>query len=226
MPAYSQAHLEYPISSGRQATMFMRRKIGCVAVLLAAAGLSACGSGRPVHYFTVELPPAPQQTTSVYPITLLIGRIAAPEILQDEPIAYRSGPNEIGVYDYHHWIEPPVQMVRIALLRQLRSSGKYQSIADLGSGEQGEFVLQGRLYAFEEVDTNSSIAGLVTMEFELLDRKDGKMVWDHFYSHSEPVQGKEIAEVVSALNRNLDQGLVEMTSGLDAYFSAHLPGKP
>jgi len=204
--------------------MLMRRMIGCTAALLAAAGLSACGSGRPVRYYTVEMPPAPQPTTSVYPITLLIGRIGAPEILQDEPIAYRSGPNEIGIYDYHHWIEPPVRMVRIALFRQLRASGKYQSVDELGSSARGEFVLQGRLYDFEEVDT-SGIAALVTMEFELLDRKDGEVVWTHFYSRSDPVQSKEIPEVVAALNRNLDQGLSEVTSGLDAYFSSHLSGK-
>lgn len=200
----------------------MRRMIPCVVVLLAAVGLGACGSGRPVRYYTVELPVAPQPPANVYPITLLIGRIGAPEILQDEPIAYRSGPYEIGVYDYHHWIEPPVRMVKVELLRQLRASGRYQSIADLGSSAQGEFVLQGRLYDFEE-DDSSSIAALVTMEFELLDRKDGKIVWTHFYSHSAPAQGKEITDVVSALNQNLDRGLAEVTSGLDAYFSSHLP---
>ncbi len=203
----------------------MRRRIPCIAVLLATLGLCACGGGHPIKYYTVEFPPAPQPTTSVYPIALLIGRIGAPEILQDEPIAYRSGPNEIGVYDYHHWIEPPERMVRIALLRQLRSSGRYQSIAELGSLARGEFVLQGRLYDFEEVDTDGSVAALVTMEFQLLDRKDGKILWDHFYSRSEPVQGREISDVVTALNRNLDQGLSEVTSGVDAYFSSRLSGK-
>ena len=54
-------------------------------------------------------------------------------------------------------------------------------MAELGSSAQGEFVLQGRLYDFEEVDTGST-AALVTMEFELLDRKTAKIVWTHFYS--------------------------------------------
>jgi ABC-type uncharacterized transport system auxiliary subunit len=187
-------------------------------------GLGACGGGRPIRYYTVELPPAPQPSTSVYPITLLIGRIGAPGILQDEPIAYRSGANEIGTYAYHHWVEPPVRTLKVILIRQLRASGKYQSVAELGSSAQGEFVLQGRLYDFEEVDAGST-AALVTMEFELLDRKTGKIVWTHFYSHSEPVQGKEISDVVSALDHNLVRGLTEVAFGLDVYFSAHVPGK-
>ena len=202
----------------------MRRTIACIVVLLAAVGLGACGSGRPIRYYTVEIPPAPLPSTRVYPITLLIGRIGAPEILQDEPIAYRSGPNEIGTYDYHHWVEPPVRMVKVVLLRQLRASGRYQSVAELGSSAQGEFVLAGRLYDFEEVD-KGSIAALVTMDFELLDRKTAKIVWTHFYSRSEPVHGKGISDVVAALDRNLVQGLTEVSAGLDLYFSAHFPGK-
>jgi ABC-type uncharacterized transport system auxiliary subunit len=202
----------------------MRRTIACIVVLLTAVGLGACGSGRPIRHYTVELPPAPQPAARVYPITLLIGRIGAPEILQDEPIAYRSGPNEIGTYEYHHWEEPPVRMVKVMLIRQLRASGRYQSVAELGSSAHGEFVLAGRLYDFEEVD-KGSIAALVTMDFELLDRKTAQIVWTHFYSRSEPVHGKEISDVVAALDHNLEQGLTEVSSGLDLYFSAHFPGK-
>lgn len=187
--------------------------------------LGACGGGRPIRYYTVVAPPSPEPSASTYPVTVLIGRIGAPEILQGEPIVYRSGPNEIGTYDYHHWAEPPVLMVKVALVRRLRASGKYQSVAELGSSAQGDYVLQGRLYDFEEVDTGS-MAALVSMELELFDRRTHKTVWSHFYSHSEPVQGKQISDVVSALDRNLSQGLTEVASSLDSYFMNSLPGKP
>jgi len=204
----------------------MRRMVSLIFILLAAMAAGACGSGRPVTYYTVDVPPAPAPSTSVYPVTLLIGHIGGPGILMDQPIAYRSGANEIGTYKYHLWDEPPVEMLKTSLLRRLRASGKYESVADLGSSVQGEYVLEGRLYDFEEVDTPGSMAGLVSMEFELYDRKDHKMVWSRFYSHSEPVQGKSVADVVSALDRNLTQGLTEVVSGLDAYFSANLRSRP
>jgi len=203
----------------------MRRMVSLIFILLAALAVGACGSGRPITYYTIEVPPVPAPSTSVYPVTLLIGHIGGPGILMDEPIAYRSGANEIGTYRYHLWDEPPLQMLKTSLLRRLRASGKYESVAELGSSAEGEFVLQGRLYDFEEVDAGS-MAGLVSMEFELYDRKDHKLVWHRFYSHSEPVQGKKIADVVSALDRNLRQGLDEIISGLDAYFSARLRARP
>jgi ABC-type uncharacterized transport system auxiliary subunit len=203
----------------------MRRMVRFTLVLLAMAACSGCLGGRPIRYYTVELPPSPQPATSEFPITLLIGHIGAPEILEDQPIVYRSGRNEIGTYEYHQWAETPAQMVKIMLIRRLRASGRYQSVASLGSSAEGEFVLHGRLYDFEEVD-KGSIAALVSMEFALFDRKTHKTMWTHFYSHSEPVQGRQISDVVAALDRNLEQGLAEVESGLNAYFSAHIHGKP
>lgn len=202
----------------------MRRIICFTLVALAVVALGGCLGGRPIRYYTVELPPEAEPPTSVYPVTVLVGHIGAPGILQDQPIVYRSGTNEIGTYKYHQWAEPPAQMVKIMLVRQLRASGKYQSVTELGGSPQGNFVLQGRLYDFEEVDTGS-LTALVSMEFELLDRNTRKTVWTHFYSHRDPVQGKQISDVVSALDRDLERGLTEVAAGLDGYFSANRHGK-
>ena len=137
---------------------------------------------------------------------------------------YRIGTNEIGTYQYSRWVEPPVELVKDKLIRMLRASGDYQSVTSLGSNSKGQFVVRGRLYDFEEVD-GANITGLVSMEFELYDRKSGKVVWTHFYSQSEPAQGKEISAVVTALDTNLDRGLKEVAVGLNQYFSANPVGK-
>jgi hypothetical protein len=63
------------------------------------------------------------------------------------------------------------------------------------------------------------------MEFELIDNKAHRAVWNHFYSRTGPVQGKEIPDVVAALNRNLQQALIQVESGLDSYFAFHPPSK-
>src|SRR3989475_1846884 len=139
----------------------MRRMIPLLVTLLAA--VAACRGGRPIRYYTVELPPGPQPSTNVYPITVLIGRIGAPGILQDEPIAYRSGPNEIGTYHYHHWVEPPVRMVKVILIRQLRASGKYRSVAELGSSAQGEFVLRSEEHT-SELQSQSNLVCRLLLE--------------------------------------------------------------
>jgi ABC-type uncharacterized transport system auxiliary subunit len=115
-------------------------------------------------------------------------------------------------------------MVKVKLLRILKQSGDYQSVAGLGSATNGQYIVRGRLYNFDEVD-GASISSQVSMEFELYDRKSGKVVWQHFYSQSEPAQSKEISAVVTALDTNLDRGLQEVAAGLNQYFSANPVGK-
>jgi ABC-type uncharacterized transport system auxiliary subunit len=108
------------------------------------------------------------------------------------------------------------------LIRILSASGDYQS--SLGSNSDGQFVVRGRLYEFEEGD-GANIAGLVSIEFELYNRKSGKVVWTHFYSQSKPARGKEISAVVAALGANFDHGLKEVVAGLNQYFAANSAGE-
>jgi ABC-type uncharacterized transport system auxiliary subunit len=200
---------------------FVSRRI---LISLLALGLSGCGSSKRITYYTVQMPLAPTRTTSAFPVSLLVGSIGGPPIYRDSQIAYRVGTNEIGVYQYSRWIDPPVEMVKVKLLRILKQSGDYQSVAGLGSATNGQYIVRGRLYNFDEVD-GASISSQVSMEFELYDRKSGKVVWQHFYSQSEPAQSKEISAVVTALDTNLDRGLQEVAAGLNQYFSANPVGK-
>ncbi|RSL15629.1 ABC-type uncharacterized transport system auxiliary subunit [Edaphobacter aggregans] len=203
----------------------MHRMARLVLISPLALSLSGCGGGKPIHYYTVQSPRTPTLTTSAYPVSLLVGGIGGAEVFRDTPILYRIGTNQIGAYQHSRWVEPPVELIKSKLIRVLSASGDYQSVSGLGSNSGGQFVIRGRLYNFEEVD-GANIEGLVSMEFELYDRKSGKIVWKHFYSQSEPIQGKEISAVVAALDTNLDRGLKEVAAGLNQYFSANSAASP
>jgi ABC-type uncharacterized transport system auxiliary subunit len=202
----------------------MNRTGGSILMLLFALILSGCGHPKAIRYYTIQSATAPAASTNAQSVSLVVGTISGPEIFRGSPIAYRIGTNEIGTYQYSQWVEPPVMLVHSGLIRVLKASGNYKSVASLGSSADGQYLVRGRLYDFEEVD-GGSITGLVSMEFELLDRKSGKIVWTHFYSQSEPVQGKEISAIVTALDVNLDRGLKETAAELNQYFSANPAGK-
>ncbi len=61
----------------------------------------------------------------------------------------------------------------------------------------------------------------VSFEFELRDSKTGATVWSRYYSHDEPVDGKNVKQVVAAMDRNVQSGLREVIGGLEQYFSSH-----
>jgi ABC-type uncharacterized transport system auxiliary subunit len=61
----------------------------------------------------------------------------------------------------------------------------------------------------------------VTFELEMRDLKSGATVWTHYFSHDEPVSGKDVTDVVAALDRNVQRSVAEVVASLDQYFAAH-----
>ncbi|MBI3668839.1 MAG: membrane integrity-associated transporter subunit PqiC [Acidobacteria bacterium] len=203
----------------------MRQRITVLAIAIAAGGLAACGGAvRPSKYYALEVPATPSAAAAAnpYPVALLVGRLTAPHLYRDDRIVYRTGPEQLGTYDYHRWAEPPTEMVEAALLRMLRESGRYRTVQTLRSNAQGDYILRGRLHNFEEI-SGSQIAARVAIEIELYEIKTGTTVWTQFYSYDEPVNGKDVPAVVQALDRNVRRGLEQVVRGLEQYFVAHLP---
>ena len=83
--------------------------------------------------------------------------------------------------------------------------------------------MSGKIYEFAEVD-NPDVQTRVSMEIELREVKTGRTMWSRLYTHQEPVNGKEIREVVRSLDRNFREGLAEFVAGLDQYFAGRSPG--
>src|SRR5262249_39612975 len=132
---------------------------------------------------------------------------------------------EMGTYEYHRWAEPPTEMIESALLRRLRASGRFREVHGLRSNAHADYLLRGRLFDFKEL-TGPPLVARVAIGLEMRDMKTGSMVWDHFYSHDEPVSGKKIEAVVAALNRNVQRGITEFQASLEQYFSSHPPDAP
>ncbi|MDE3137028.1 MAG: membrane integrity-associated transporter subunit PqiC [Acidobacteriota bacterium] len=201
-----------------------------LANLMAAAAaliLCSCGATRPIEYFTLntQAPPvgsAPVGSGSVLPVTILVGRITASHLYLDDPIVYSDGGVELGTYEYHRWAEFPTEMIATILTGKLRSEGYYRSVARLGSGAKGDYILRGHLFSLEEVDSPSFTARF-SIELELFQPKTGLIVWTRSYTHDEPVSGKTVAAVVEALRRNATLGLAQLSSNLHSYLLSVSP---
>ena len=189
----------------------------CLAVGGCLAG-TACVSKKPVHYYTLGAAAAPANQGRPDGLILLVGNITAPEALQDSRIRYRAGSNQAGAYEYHRWTERPGSMVRDALVRALRDSGKYQRVLEAGSSTNGDYLLRGKLDEFDEVD-DASIQTKISLHVELVDRKTNQNVWDHTVEREEPVSGKSITDVVQALDRNLQHVVSEIAGEFDSFLS-------
>lgn len=191
------------------------------AIFLVIAGCLAnagCISSKPVHYYALGTPPQPANHGKPDGLILLVGRIATPEGLQDSRIRYRTGSNDAGVYEYHRWTERPGSMVRDALIRALRDSGKYQRVLESGSSIKGDYLLRGKLDEFDEVD-QASVQTKISLHVELLELKTNQNVWDHTAERVEPVSGRNVVDVVQSLDRNLHHVVSEITGEIDRFLA-------
>ncbi len=224
-----RANQEFGMRAARRARLRSRSRNVSVlarsAVLLTAltAGLfNGCGAARPSKYYLLTVPAeaVTGSQANPAPVTLLLGSLMASHLYREDRIVYSSGGERMGTYETQRWAEPPTEMVEELLLRELRASGLYRAVYTHRSDATGDYLVRGRLYDFKEL-SGSSIFAKVSFELEMRDLKTGSTVWTHYYTHDEPVSGKDVPAVVAALNKNVQQGVKEVVASLDQYFTAH-----
>jgi ABC-type uncharacterized transport system auxiliary subunit len=197
-------------------------------VLIACIGMcSGCGATRPSKYYQLTVPGDMPQAAdpSAFPVTLLLGPLTSSHLYREDRIVYSSAGEAMGTYEFQRWAEPPTEMMQEVLFRELQASGRYRSVNSLRSNARGDYVLHGRLYDFKEVSGNPLVAR-VAVEYQLREAKTGTTVWSHYYSHDEPVSGKEVGAMVAALDHNVQSIIGQVKAGLEQYFSAHPPAPP
>jgi ABC-type uncharacterized transport system auxiliary subunit len=210
-------------SSGRHISAALISAVALFCVLFAG-----CGAARPCSYYQLTPPgsnAADAPPANVYPVTILVGPLTSSHLYREDHIVYASNSENMGVYEYQRWVEPPAEMIQDVIFRSLRAAGRYRSVESLRSSARGDYLLHGHLYDFEEI-SGSPMSARLTLQLEMRDTKTGQTVWTHLYNHDEPVSGKDVSAVVAALDRNVQRATSEFTASLADYFSAHPPGSP
>jgi ABC-type uncharacterized transport system auxiliary subunit len=220
-PREARPRLEVP-AAPRRFGRFSRASLALLALGLAAG----CGKTRPSNYYQLSASGAlAPSTAQPLPVTIIVGLPAAPDLYRDNRVVYSVGDQKIGAYESERWIGPPPELIRDVILRNLRSSGRYQGVYTPQGKAGGDYVLRTRIYDFREQDSGSTIIGRLAMDIELQNSKTGDTVWQTYYNHDEPVSAKTVPDVVAALNRNVQMAANDIASGMDQYFAAH-PPKP
>ena len=193
----------------------------CKLLVLAALLPIGCAVHK-IQYYQFNLPPLQTAVSAPSGPRLIVGRIGTEQALQDARIRYRKGPNEVGTYDYHRWADPPAILVKEALMHTLQASGRYSSVADARSSAEGDYVINGKLLEFEEVDS-SDISTRISLQLNLYDTKSGRTLWSQILSRDQSVVGKSMEDVVQAADRNLTAVLGQAADQIGAAISQQRP---
>jgi ABC-type uncharacterized transport system auxiliary subunit len=206
--------------TARQLASLTRFLLMVAAIATLAAG---CSHPKPIRYYEISYPalgPANQEPLNA---TLLVRAFSTSHLYREDRIVYGSNSDQMGMYMNERWSEPPNEMLRNALVREMRSTGRFRTVAALRSDSTGDFILSGHLYDFKEMSGNGMSARLA-FDAELRDVKAGKTIWTYTYSHDEPANGKDMAAVVEAMDKNVQRGVKEVEAGIQQALAAY-PGK-
>jgi uncharacterized protein len=98
------------------------------ALLLAAA----CGGLAPQeNYYTLSAQPSPAPVTMDSPLSLHVGPVSVPEVVDRVQMVLRTSPNQVEISDTHRWAEPlKTAIARVladTLSRELRTARVFAS---------------------------------------------------------------------------------------------------
>jgi len=175
---------------------------------------------QPVKYYEISYPAVGPLKQEPLNSTLLVRTFSTSHLYREDRIVYGSDSEQMGTYQNERWSEPPNEMLRNALVRELRSTGRFRNVTALRSDSNGDFLLTGHLYDFKEVSGNGIVAR-ISFDVELRDLKAGKTVWTYTYNHDEPSNGKDVAAVVAAMDRNVQRSAQEVEAGLQQALAAY-----
>jgi uncharacterized lipoprotein YmbA len=174
-------------------------------VLVSLLGLGGCGRARYPSYYTLNLPPAPDPVAEEKVATsIAVRQFQSPGYLRQGPIVYRATPEQVGFYEYHRWAADPRMLVTSAVIDHLRASGQYSMVSMYNGRPDNDYIFSGKLEKLEEVDYQAGVKVEVAMSAQITKVATGATVWSNAVSETGTVPQRNVAGVVSQMNRTVD----------------------
>ena len=198
--------------------MSMRRTVTtvvlCVAALLSLVG---CSRVRYPNYYTLNLPqpPDPPASESTH-ASLAIREFSAPTYLRQGAIVYKTSPEQIGFYAYHHWATDPRKVVTNAVIDRLRASAAFARVTPYDGRPDASYVLSGRLVKLDELDYEGGVKVEVGLSAQMTSIATGATVWTNAVSEIGEVHRRDVPAVVAEMNATMERAIEKLLTPVPA----------
>jgi len=196
----------------------MKRIVTTIVFCLAALVMSVgCGRVRYPKYYTLNLPapPDPPPADNVH-TAVAVREFSAPVYLRQGAIVYKPSPEQIDFYAYHRWAINPREFVTNSVIERLRASGDFARVKPYDGRPDAEYVLSGRLEKLEEIDYAGGVKVEVALSAQMTYLATGATVWSNAISEVGDVNGRDVAAVVSEMNRTMGRAINKLLSSMPA----------
>jgi ABC-type uncharacterized transport system auxiliary subunit len=218
LPPNQKTNLHVSFGEHRRWMVSMRRTVTMIVFCLTTLVLlSGCGGVRYPQYYTLNLPAPPDPPASEHAhATLAVREFRAPTYLRQGAIAYKTSPEQIGFYAYHHWASDPREIVTNAVIDRLRASGAFAFVKPYDGRPGASYVLSGRLEKLDELDYEGGVKVEVALSAQMTNIATGATVWSNAVSEVGHVNKRDVSEVVSEMNGTMARAIKELLSPMPA----------
>jgi cholesterol transport system auxiliary component len=175
-------------------------------VLAAVAGCSILPKAEQPSVYTLPAAPGgrPMATTPV-PWALRIATPNAPRSIDNSRIAVVPASNTITVYAAARWNDSAPHIFRDRLADAFRDSGRVTALSTDDSNLAADYELGGTLASFQTDYANGSPEVVIRFDAMLANSRRHQIVASQRFEVREPVDGKEVPQVVQAFGRAMDK---------------------
>jgi ABC-type uncharacterized transport system auxiliary subunit len=203
----------------RRQWMKMKRTLTTMVFSLGAlVVLTGCGGKvRYPNYYILNLPapPDPPPAENVH-AAVAVREFRAPAYLRQGAIVYKLSPEQIGFYAYHRWAINPCEFVTNSVSERLRASGRFARVKPYDGRPDTDYVLSGRLEKLDEIDYEGGVKVEVALSAQMTNLATGLTVWTNAVSEVGDVNKRDVATVVSEMNRTVERALTKLLSPMPA----------
>jgi cholesterol transport system auxiliary component len=153
-------------------------------------------------------------------------RIATPhsnQVTDSMRVLVRRQDNRISAYKGIRWSDPAPILLRDQLAEAFRTDGRFSSVSSGNNNLMADLELGGDLTAFQVEYKNGIPAVNIRFYATLVQSGRNRIVATRSFEIIEPVQGREISEVIAAFGRATDRLAAEVIDWTLQYEPASQP---
>ncbi|MFQ5707458.1 MAG: ABC-type transport auxiliary lipoprotein family protein [bacterium] len=201
----------------------MKKNVLNTCLSVAALLFAACGGVPQTFYYRIDYEVQNSKVgDAALPVTLGVTQFDADVLYQGDRLVYRNSPYEVQFYNYRRWIAPPRRIVTEKILKQFQASGLFQRVVRTPSSFKVDYVLSGRIRAFEEWDEAVAWYGIVTLDLQLKSASTHSIVWEQEYTQKTKAAQKDPLEIVRAISTSLRKVVQSGIQGVEQHLKASI----
>ncbi len=192
-----------------------------VSVFMATLIVAGCffGSRTPeTKYYTLGYTPSVDPARlerGPYPFTLRLREPTIAEAYRRSQIVYRQSAFQMQFYNFHLWAVDPERMIGDLLLKHLNAVRLFEHVSRSIEAYTPDFQLTTDIRAIEEYDSPDRWYAHLAIEYQLIDERNGQVLWKEVYDLRKAVPQQEPVFVVRELSALLEHMHDRLTRDLE-----------